>query len=387
MGITPAPRLAASRRRTAYRPTLTTVDYWGRRPAEAQGRWAQVAFRPPPVSKPNADAMDSILPRRLPQRSDKLNAVGCYVATRGLFWLVAMTQTERRLSAILHADLAGFVRLMEAAEDLTFEHLRSARSTIWQPAIEGAGGSLVHSTGDAMLAEFGSAAAAVEVAIDIQERMAQFNKGLAEEQCLLFRIGVHLGEIIIDATGHDIFGDGVNLAERIQALAEPGGIAVSRAVRDIAKLRDDYAYVDAGEHRAKHVSRPLHIYRVRARESSATVPSTSVRLRGIFHFHGSDASGRQFGFEVAMDELVRRKQSVLVGRDSDQCDVVLLNTSVSRVHARLSVGSNNTLQIEDVGSTNGISINGKPIAPGLAHPLEPESTLRLGDLELVVRCD
>jgi adenylate cyclase len=300
---------------------------------------------------------------------------------------VAMAQTERRLSAILHADLAGFVRLVENAEDLTFEHLRSARSKIWQPAIEGAGGSLVHSTGDAMLAEFGSAVAAVQVAIDIQESMAQFNEGLAEEQRLLFRIGVHLGEIIIDATGHDIFGDGVNLAERIQVLAEPGGIAVSRAVRDIAKLRDDYAYVDGGEHQAKHVSRPLHIYRVRARESSATVPSTTVRLRGIFHFHGSDVSGRKFGFDVAMDELVERKQSVLIGRDSGQCDVVLLNTSVSRCHARLSVGTNKSLLIEDVGSTNGTSINGEPVAPGMSHPLEPGSTLRLGDLELVVRCD
>jgi adenylate cyclase len=298
-----------------------------------------------------------------------------------------MTRSERRLSAILHADLAGFVRLVENEEDLTFEHLRSARDEIWQPAIEAAGGALVHSAGDAMLAEFGSAAAAVQVAIDIQERMAEFNDGLAEEQRLLFRIGVHLGEIIIDEAGHDIFGDGVNLAERIQVLAEPGGIAVSRAVRDVAKLRDDYAYVDAGEHQAKHVSRPLHIYRVRARESAATMPSRPVPVRGVFHFHGADVSGRKFGFDVQVDELAKRKQSVLIGRDSSQCDVVLLNTSVSRRHARLSVGNNNSLQIEDVGSTNGTSINGTRIAPWLSHPLEPGSTLKLGDIELVVRYD
>lgn len=298
-----------------------------------------------------------------------------------------MPHSERRLSAILHADLAGFVRLVEAEEDLTFEHLRSARSKIWQPAIEGAGGSLVHSTGDAMLAEFGSAAAAVQVAIDIQERMAQFNEGLVEEQRLLFRIGVHLGEIIFDDTNHDIFGDGVNLAERIQVLAEPGGIAVSRAVRDVAKLRDDYAYIDGGEHRAKHVSRPLHIYRVRARMSSVTVPSRRAPLRGVVHFHGADDSGRKFGFDVAMDELVRRQQSVLIGRDASECNVVLLNTSVSRRHARLSVDGNNILQIEDVGSTNGTSINGEPITPGLIRPLEPGSTLKLGEIELVVRYD
>jgi adenylate cyclase len=298
-----------------------------------------------------------------------------------------MPPSERRLSALLHADLAGFVRLVEAEEDLTFERLRSARGEIWQPAIESAGGSLVHSTGDAMLAEFGSAAAAVQVAIDIQERMARFNEGLAEEQRLLFRIGVHLGEIIFDDTNHDIFGDGVNLAERIQVLAEPGGIAVSRAVRDVARLRDDYAYIDGGEHQAKHVSRPLHIYRVRARMSSATVPSRRAPLRGVVHFHGADDSGRKFGFDVAMDELVRRQQSVLIGRDASECNVVLLNTSVSRRHARLSVDGNNILHIEDIGSTNGTSINGEPITPGLTRPLEPGSTLKLGDIELVVRYD
>jgi hypothetical protein len=215
--------------------------------------------------------------------------------------------------------------------------------------------------------------------------MARFNEALDEEQRLLFRIGVHLGEIIVDEADHDIFGDGVNLAERIQVMAEPGGIAVSRAVRDVAKLRDDYAYVDGGEHRAKHVSRPLHIYRVRSRLSAATVQIRPAALRRIFHFQGVDPGGRKFGFGVEVDDLVKREQGVLIGRDSTQCDVVLANTSVSRRHARLSVGTNNILHIEDVGSTNGTSINGTPLAPGLTQPVEPGSTLKLGDIELVVR--
>jgi adenylate cyclase len=298
-----------------------------------------------------------------------------------------MPRTERRLSAILHADLAGFVRLVESQEELTFEHLRSARDQIWQPAIQDSGGSLVSSSGDAMLAEFASAAAAVQAAIDIQERMARFNETIDEDQRLMFRIGVHLGEIIIDEAGHDIFGDGVNLAERIQVLAEPGGIAVSRAVRDVARLRDDYAYVDGGEHRAKHVSHPLHIYRVRTREHAATVPVRRVPVRGVFHFHGTDDTGRKFGFDLELDELAKRKQSILIGRDSSECDVTLLNPSVSRVHARLSVGRDNTLQIEDIGSTNGTSIDGELIAPRLPHPLAAGSTLKLGDIELVVRYD
>jgi class 3 adenylate cyclase len=299
-----------------------------------------------------------------------------------------MARSERRLSAILHADVAGFVRLVEREEDLTFERLRAARARIWQPTIENAGGSLVHTTGDAILAEFSSAVAAVRAAIDIQERMARFNDGLAEGQRLLFRIGIHLGEIIIDEPGHDIFGDGVNLAERIQVLAEPGGIAVSRAVRDVADLQDDYAYVDGGEHRAKHVSRPLHIYRVRALESVATLPRTSMLLRRIFHFRGADLSGHKFGFDLDFDALVKRNQTVLIGRDSDQCDVVLMHASISRRHARLSVGSDNNLRIEDVGSTNGTCLDGKLIAPGnLPEPLASGSTLRLGDIELVVRYD
>ena len=301
-----------------------------------------------------------------------------------------MARSGRRLSAILHADVVGFVRLVEREEALTFEYLRAARSRIWQPAIESAGGVLVNSTGDAILAQFESAIAAVQAAIAIQERMVDFNEGLAEEQRLVFRIGVHVGEIIIDEAGHDIFGDGVNLAERIQVLAEPGGIAVSSAVRDVTELqlRDDYGYVDGGEHQAKHVSRPLHIYRVRAHESATTVPRTSLPLRGTFRFRGADLRGHKFGFDVDLDALVKGSHTVLIGRDSAQCDVVLLHGSVSRLHARLSVGKDNTLRIEDIGSTNGTAIDGRTIAAGGdPEPLPPGSTLRLGDIELVVRYD
>ena len=122
--------------------------------------------------------------------------------------------TPRRLSAILYADLAGSVRMTEGDEGFTFRHLTSVRSEIWRPAIESAGGSLVNSTGDSMLAEFGSALAAVAAAIDVQERMTRFNEPLDPEQRLMFRFGVNLGEVIVDEEDHDIFGDGVNLAEQ-----------------------------------------------------------------------------------------------------------------------------------------------------------------------------
>jgi adenylate cyclase len=297
-----------------------------------------------------------------------------------------MAAPQRRLSAILHADLAGFVRMMEDEEDLTFRHLRSAQAEVWRPAIESAGGSLVHSAGDSMLVEFGSAVAAVRAAIDIQERMARFNEGLNEEHRLLFRIGVHLGEIIVDEDGHDIFGDGVNLAERIQVLAEPGGIAVSRAVRDVAELRGDYTFIDGGEHQAKHVSRLIHIYRVRARSDDATQTSPSAPLRGTLRFRGADPRGRKFGFDLEFEGL-RRQESVVIGRDPKQCDVVLSHPTVSRRHARLSVGKDDKIRVEDMGSTNGTSVDGVPVELGVAQPLEQASKLKIGDIELAIRYD
>jgi len=294
---------------------------------------------------------------------------------------------QRRLAAIVHADLAGFTRMMEGAETRTFRHLKSAQIEVWRPAIDAGNGRLVGTAGDAMLAEFGSAVTAVGAAIDIQERMARFNEGLNEDQRLFFRIGVHLGEIIVDEVTHDIFGDGVNLAERIQVLAEPGGIAVSRAVRDVIELQADYAFVDAGEHRAKHVSRPLHIYRVQARGDDPTQPSPSTPLRGTLRFRGGDLSGHKFSFDLEFDELRKRQESVVIGRDSDQCDVVLSHPTVSRRHARLGVAGNGKLEIEDMGSTNGTSVDGAAIEPGTSKRLEPGAKLKIGDIELTVRYD
>ena len=106
--------------------------------------------------------------------------------------------------------------MMEGAETRTFRHLKSAQIEVWRPAIDAGRGRLVGTAGDAMLAEFGSAVSAVAAAIDIQERMARFNELLSEEQRMLFRVGVHLGEVIIDDEDQNIFGDGVNLAARIQ---------------------------------------------------------------------------------------------------------------------------------------------------------------------------
>ena len=288
---------------------------------------------------------------------------------------------RRRLSAILHADLAGFTRLMEGDEDRTVGHIKSVRADIWRPAIEQAGGRVVNIEGDSILAEFESAIAAVMTAIDIQERMARFNSMLEEDQRLLFRIGAHLGEIIVDAETQAIFGDGVNVAARIQAMAEPGGIAVSRAVRDVTELQVEHAFVDGGEHHAKNVSRPLQIFHVQPRTGAATRTTTSVVPRRVLRFRGTLA-GRKYGFEVPLDRMMGRNAAGLViGRALDQCDLVLSHSTVSRRHARLAFAGG-ALQIEDLDSMNGTSVDGVAVLPGEPRPLQIGSTLKIGDIEL-----
>jgi class 3 adenylate cyclase len=291
---------------------------------------------------------------------------------------------QRRLAAIVHADLAGFTRMMEGAETRTFRHLKSAQIEVWRPAIDTAKGRLVGTAGDAMLAEFGSAVTAVGAAIDIQERMARFNEALSEDQRMLFRIGVHLGEVIVDDEDQNIFGDGVNLAARIQAMAEPGGIAVSRAVRDLTELRVDYTFTDGGEQQLKNVSRSVQIFHVRPARQAAPVGTTTRMVPQItLRFDGPDSGGRKHVFEVALDKLMGLPQGMVIGRAADQCELVVAHPTVSRRHARLSLAGE-ALQIEDLGSTNGTAVNGETLKPGAPIALHAGNKLRLGDVELVI---
>jgi len=295
---------------------------------------------------------------------------------------------QRRLAAIVHADLAGFTRMMEGAETRTFRHLKAAQIEVWRPAIIAGNGRLVGTAGDAMLAEFGSAVGAVAASIDIQERMARFNEKLSENQRMLFRIGVHLGEVIVDEEDQNIFGDGVNLAARIQAIAEPGGIAVSRSVRDMTELRIDYTFVDGGEHRMKNVSRPVHVYHVRNAAAGAASTSAKTTTRVLpqvtVRFEGVDSTGQKYTFDVALDRLMTASQGMTIGRAADQCDLVVAHATVSRRHARLTLAGE-ALQIEDLGSTNGTAVNTKPLRSGGPVALQAGAKLKLGDVELNLR--
>lgn len=291
---------------------------------------------------------------------------------------------KRRLAAIVHADLAGFTRMMEGAETRTFRHLKSAQVEVWRPAIDAGNGRLVGTAGDAMLAEFGSAVTAVAAAIDIQERMARFNGTLDPDQRMLFRIGVHLGEVIIDDEDQNIFGDGVNLAARIQALAEPGGIAVSRAVRDLVELRIEYAFVDGGEQKLKNVSRPAQIFHVRTAESEVPVGTTTRMVPHVtLRFEGVDSTKTKHTFEITLQKLMSHAEGMVIGRAADQCDLVVAHPTVSRRHARLRVAGE-AVQVEDLGSSNSTTIDDRPLRAGEPAALHAGNKLRLGDVDMTV---
>lgn len=167
---------------------------------------------------------------------------------------------DRRLAAILHADVVGYSRLMEGAETRTFRELKTLFDGVWLPALGRHGGRLVNTAGDAMLVEFGSAVAAVRCAMELQVATAERNANRPPERHVTLRIGLNIGEVIVD--GDNIFGDEVNLAARIQALAEPGTVVVSSRVRESVEGKVAFDFEDLGDHSVKNISRPIRVHRV-----------------------------------------------------------------------------------------------------------------------------
>src|SRR5271157_2034477 len=178
---------------------------------------------------------------------------------------------ERRLSAILAADVVGYSRLMGADEDGTLRALKSHRAAVVDPAIANHRGRVVKTAGDGMLVEFASAVDAVRCAVDVQRGMAERNEGVPPEQRIEFRIGINVGDIIGDAD--DIYGDGVNIAARLEAMAEPGGIYVSRAVRDQVRDKIMAVFEALGERQVKNIPRPVHVFRVLAEPKPMPEPA------------------------------------------------------------------------------------------------------------------
>lgn len=174
---------------------------------------------------------------------------------------MAEARVQRRLAAILAADVAGYSRLMGADEEGTLAALKELRRDLADPKIKEHRGRIVKTTGDGLLVEFASVVDAVRCAVEVQREMASRNARVPEDTRIQFRMGINLGDIIKD--GRDIYGDGVNVAARLEALAEPGGICVNRVVRDQVRDKLDFGFEDAGEQRVKNIARPLRVYHVR----------------------------------------------------------------------------------------------------------------------------
>jgi TolB-like protein/class 3 adenylate cyclase len=179
----------------------------------------------------------------------------------------------RRLAAILAADVAGYSRLMGADEEGTHERLKAHRRELVDPKIREHSGRIVKTTGDWMLAEFPSVVDAVRCAAEWQRAMIDREAGILEDHRIKFRIGINLGDVIVE--DDDIFGDGVNVAARLEALAEPGGICISRMVRDHIRDKLAYTFQDLGEQSVKNIARPVRVYALRS-EAIADLPAPSL---------------------------------------------------------------------------------------------------------------
>jgi adenylate cyclase len=179
---------------------------------------------------------------------------------------------KRRLAAILAADIAGYSRLMGEDEPATVRDLKAHQAVVL-PLVGRRGRRIIDTAGDGILAEFPSVVGATECAVEIQTVMAARNEGVPEHRRMLFRIGVNLGDVIHDEVR--IYGDGINVAARLEGLAEPGGVLVSHAVHDQVRDRLDLGFEDLGERELKNITRPVRVYRLRT-AAAATAPGAAL---------------------------------------------------------------------------------------------------------------
>jgi TolB-like protein/class 3 adenylate cyclase len=188
---------------------------------------------------------------------------------------VAEQRVVRKLAAILAADVAGYSRLMGEDEEGTLAALKAIRRELGDPKVKEHRGRIVKTTGDGLLIEFASVVDAVRCAVAVQQEMAERNTAVPQARQIEFRMGINLGDVIRD--GRDIYGDGVNVAARLEALAEPGGICVNQVVRDQVRDKLDIAFEDIGEQRVKNIARPVHVWRIRPGRGPAT-PTPGLAL-------------------------------------------------------------------------------------------------------------
>ena len=231
-------------------------------------------------------------------------------------------RTERRLAAILAADVAGYSRLMSRDEEGTLQRLKGHLGELIEPHIAAHRGRIVKRTGDGLLVDFASAVEAVRCAVAIQAGMADRNRGAPDEARIEFRIGINLGDVIIE--DGDIYGDGVNIAARLEGLAEPGAIFVSRAVRDSVRDKLGIELEDLGEKPVKNIARPVRVFRIgrangAARPTAPAVPDKpSIAVLPFANMSG-DAEQEYFSDGISEDlitDLSKVQALFVIARNS-----------------------------------------------------------------------
>jgi class 3 adenylate cyclase len=208
---------------------------------------------------------------------------------------------ERRLAAILAADVAGYSRLMGADEEGTLERLKALRRELLDPRIADHHGRIVKTTGDGLLVEFASVIDAVRCAVEVQQAMPERNISVAADNRIELRIGINLGDVIVE--GDELFGDGVNIAARVEVLADAGGVFVSNTVYDHVRDRLPFVFEDLGEQQVKNIARPVRVYRVRdaAAKSPAlpTLPPDKPSV-AVLPFTNMSSRRKQVGRELGV---------------------------------------------------------------------------------------
>ncbi|TIM69171.1 MAG: adenylate/guanylate cyclase domain-containing protein, partial [Mesorhizobium sp.] len=187
---------------------------------------------------------------------------------------------DRKLSAILAADVVGYSALMERDEAGTFERLRAGRKDLFEPEIAHHHGQIFKLMGDGMLAEFGSVVDAVECAVSLQRGLAERNAAVPEDQRIRVRIGINLGEVIVE--GEDRYGEGVNVAARLQQLADPGGICVSAKVAREVERKLAFGFEPMGEQKVKNIAEPVQAFRVILEGQAPRQPARSSPPRWVW---------------------------------------------------------------------------------------------------------
>src|SRR5215469_5026556 len=233
-------------------------------------------------------------------------------------------QPRRRLAAILAADVVGYSRMMQADEAGTLGALKARRNEILQPLVSKHHGRIIKIMGDGVLVEFGSAVEAVGCAVGLQEAMAVANKAVEESRRVVLRIGINLGDVMVE--GGDLYGDGVNIAARLEALGEPGAVTISQAVFDQVRAKLPLSFAELGEQSLKNIAEPVRLYRL-SPSSGGSMSSSPARNRstkasiGVLPFTNMSADPEQQYLsdgitEDIITELSRCRELLVIARNS-----------------------------------------------------------------------